>query len=227
MAFLLRVVLSDRPGMLGALATALGGVEGDIVSVDVVERAPGVAVDDLVIELPAGRLPDTLITAAHSVDGVHVESIRSYAGALDTMRELELVDWMTSSPSKAAGILIGGLPRIFRAGWSLLLRQHADGTVRVDAASDAAPELVGATVPDIAVPPLRTARVLDVEADRVPGTLSALDADLVATPYGRPDRALVLGRPGGPAFRASEVARLAHLAGIAITIRSGAGTTRG
>ncbi|WP_167455087.1 ACT domain-containing protein, partial [Amycolatopsis kentuckyensis] len=58
MSFLIRVLLPDSPGTLGAVATALGTVGADILSVDVVERGSGVAVDDLVVELPSGRLPD-------------------------------------------------------------------------------------------------------------------------------------------------------------------------
>ncbi len=53
--YLLRVVLPDRPGTLGAVASALGGEGADILSVDVVERHQGVAVDDLVVDLPAAR----------------------------------------------------------------------------------------------------------------------------------------------------------------------------
>ncbi|HWG93244.1 MAG TPA: ACT domain-containing protein, partial [Mycobacteriales bacterium] len=60
MSFLLRVVLPDRPGMLGALATALGEAGGDILSLDVVERGPDGAVDDLVVALPPGGLADRL-----------------------------------------------------------------------------------------------------------------------------------------------------------------------
>ena len=40
----------------------------------------GQATDDLVVELPADRLADSLVTAAASVPGVRVESIRPYAG---------------------------------------------------------------------------------------------------------------------------------------------------
>ena len=54
MSYLLRLVLPDRPGALGAVATALGAVGADILSVDVIERGPGLAIDDLVVELPAG-----------------------------------------------------------------------------------------------------------------------------------------------------------------------------
>jgi ACT domain-containing protein len=91
MSFLLRIVLPDRPGMLGAVASELGKVGADIVSVDVVERTPGIAVDDLVVELAEGRLPDALISAAQTIKGVWVESIRRYAGSLATQRELELI----------------------------------------------------------------------------------------------------------------------------------------
>ena len=69
-SFLLRVVLPDKPGSLGAVATALGNAGADILGVDVVERGDGQAIDDLAVELPAGRPPDVLITAAESVPGV-------------------------------------------------------------------------------------------------------------------------------------------------------------
>ncbi|MDQ3887012.1 MAG: ACT domain-containing protein, partial [Actinomycetota bacterium] len=82
MSFLIRVQLPDRPGALGALATAIGNTGADILSLDVVERGSGIAVDDLVVELPSGRLPDVLITAAESVDGVEVDAVRPYAGVL-------------------------------------------------------------------------------------------------------------------------------------------------
>src|SRR6059058_2426042 len=67
MAYLLRVVLPDRPGMLGAVATALGEAGADILSLDVVERGPAGAVDDLLVELPTGGLVDRLISSAQSV----------------------------------------------------------------------------------------------------------------------------------------------------------------
>ena len=70
MSYLLRLVVPDKPGILGAVATALGEAGIDIVSLDVLERGDGVAVDDVVVDLPRGRLPDTLITAAQAVPGV-------------------------------------------------------------------------------------------------------------------------------------------------------------
>jgi hypothetical protein len=45
-----------------------------------------------------------------------------------------------------------------------------------------------------------------------------MDTTLAAAPLGDYRTAIVLGRPGGPHFRPSEVARLGYLAGIIATI---------
>jgi len=57
MSFLLRVVLPDRPGMLGAVATALGQSRPTSFQWTSWSGSPGVAVDDLVVELPATGCP--------------------------------------------------------------------------------------------------------------------------------------------------------------------------
>lgn len=217
MTYLLRVVLPDRPGTLGALATALGSEGADILSVDVVERSSGSAVDDLVVDLASGRPPDVLITAAESVPGVLVESVRPFAGALDTTRELELVEAVAAAPEEGLRLLVDGVPRIFRSAWALLTEATGRGHgVRRVASSPAAPETEAETLSWL---PLARATVLDPTAGHeVPSAWSDLDTELAAAPLGRHDRALVLGRPGGPAFRPSELARLTHLAGIVATI---------
>ncbi|WP_344882538.1 amino acid-binding protein [Allokutzneria multivorans] len=210
MSFLIRVQLPDRPGTLGAVASALGEIGADILSVDVVERSPGVAVDDLVVELPSGRLPDVLITAAESVEGVEVDAVRPYAGVLDTHRELELVEEVAAEPLKGVAVFTEGVPRIIRAGWAVVARRSPGGVERL-AASTAAPETRAVELPWL---PLAKARILDGEEEWVPETWRELGTELAATPLGNPDRVLLVGRPGGPMFRAAEVARLAHLAGI-------------
>ncbi len=45
-----------------------------------------------------------------------------------------------------------------------------------------------------------------------------MDITLAAAPLGEPHTAVVLGRPGGPFFRPSEVAQLGYLSGIVATI---------
>ncbi|WP_216215752.1 ACT domain-containing protein [Amycolatopsis aidingensis] len=218
MSFLIRVQLPDSPGTLGAVATALGMVGADILSLDVVERGSGVAIDDLVVELPSGRLPDALITAAESVEGVEVDAVRPYAGVLDTHRELELVEEIAGQPAAGLEILVEGVPKIVRAGWSLVVRRQSDGSVKRLASSGAAPEAPIAELPWL---PLERATVLDSEESWIPSTWQELGTELAATPLGKPDRALLVGRPGGPMFRAAEVARLAHLAGIVAVVLDG------
>jgi hypothetical protein len=52
----------------------------------------------------------------------------------------------------------------------------------------------------------------------VPERWHDLGIELAAAPVGSADTVVLLGRPGGPRFRHSEVMRLAHLAGIAATV---------
>lgn len=215
MSFLLRVVLPDKPGSLGAVATALGNAGADILGVDVVERSRGHAVDDLAVELPSGRPPDVLITAAESVPGVQVESVRPHSGKLDTHRELELIEAITVDPGHGLQLLAEGVPRIFRAGWALVAAREGTRAYRI-AESSAAPETVAADLPWL---PLARAMAVDPEVHWVPEPWTALDTELAAAPFGpSTPHALVVGRPGGPVFRPSELARLAHLAGIVTTI---------
>ncbi len=217
MSFLIRVQIPDRPGTLGAVAGALGEIGADILSVDVVERGSGAAIDDMVVELPSGRLPDVLITAAESVEGVEVDAVRPYAGVLDTHRELELVEDIAAEPGRGLELFAEGVPKIIRSGWAMVFGHRAGGVEHL-AASTSAPENDYLELPWL---PLPRATILDADESWVPQTWQELGTELAATPIGKPDRVLLAGRPGGPMFRASEVARLAHLAGIVSVVLDG------
>jgi hypothetical protein len=212
-AYLLRLVLPDRPGSLGAVATALGHVGGDILSLDVVERGPDGAVDDLVVDLP-NSMPDTLLTAAQSVEGVVVESLRPYQAGQDLHRDLELVDELAADPDRGIDMLVHHAAGVFRAGWALLLVQDVGG-VHVEVASAGAPDAEDVTWGCL---PLTHARRVASDEPWVPTRWEEMGIELAIAPVGSPDRAVLVGRPGGPRFRASEVLRLAHLAGIASTV---------
>ena len=216
MSYLLRLVVPDRPGVLGAVATALGEAGIDIVSLDVLERGGGVAVDDVVVELPRGRLPDSLITAAQAVPGVAVESLRPFAGPLDIHRELELLESLArADEGTAVKLLAAELPRVFHSGWAVVLEATDGDGWQVSATSDAAPTFEGLTLPWM---PLRAPRLLPSEDGWLPERWRDMAIEMMAAPYGGPGCALVLGRSGGPAYRRTELARLAHLAGVASTL---------
>jgi ACT domain len=227
-SYLLRLVVPDRPGILGAVATALGLAGIDILSVDVLERGGGLAVDDVVVDLPSGRVPDSLITAVRTVPGVEVETLRPFAGPLDTHRELELLEALArtaSSPPEPAlsvKLLAAELPRVFHGSWAAVLRarpQNTDtdtvGGTEVVAASDAAPTFEGLALPWL---PMETARLLPSDGEWLPERWREMAVEMMAAPYGDPATAVVLGRSGGPAYRRSELLRLVHLTGIAASV---------
>jgi hypothetical protein len=214
--YLLRVELEDRPGSLGSLAVALGSVGADILSLDVVERGTGYAVDDLVVDLPAGAMPDMLITAAEQINGVYVDSIRPHTGLLEAHRELELIDHIAAADrkTKKLQVLADEAPRVLRVGWCTVVRLTESGPERI-VGSHGAPETQAAETPWL---PLDRAEALDGAAAWVPQLWRDMDTTLAAAPIGDPGTAVMLGRPGGPLFRPSEVARLGYLAGIVATI---------
>jgi hypothetical protein len=200
--------------MLGAIATALGHAGVDILGLDVVERIDAVAVDDLTVDMPHGRPPDVLITAIESIPGVRVESVRPHTGKLDTHRELELIEQISANPRDGLALFAEGIPKIFRSGWALVVTQEGDRAWRL-AESQASPETRAGWLPWL---PLEKAIVLVPGEHWAPDPWFELDTELAAAPFADPGKALVVGRPGGPAFRPSELARLAHLGGIVTTI---------
>ncbi|WP_076479939.1 ACT domain-containing protein [Williamsia sterculiae] len=212
-SFLLRVYLQDKPGSLGQLAVALGGVGADILSLDVVERAHGYAVDDIVVEVARGALPDTLITASEQVPGVRVDSIRPYTGVLDTHRELELVDQVATAHDRLA-VLAENAPRVLRVSWCMVVTEGGSGVIQLFSSSGA-PETRLTSVDWL---PLTRARQLEPDADWVPQTWRDSDTRMAAAPLGGGVKAILLGRVGGPDFRPSEIARLGYLAGIVTTV---------
>jgi hypothetical protein len=75
-SYVLRVWLPDRPGALGAVASRIGAVKGDVVGIEILETGAGQAVDELVVELPDSTLVDLLVEEVRQVDGVQVEQVR-------------------------------------------------------------------------------------------------------------------------------------------------------
>lgn len=214
MSYLLRVFLPDQPGSLGRLAAAFGDVSGDIRSVDVVTHdvADGTVVDDIVVELPPTCLPDTLITAAHTIDGVQIDSIRPFSGSVNRSGQIKLLADIASAPTRAKALqtLVDGLPLTMSAGWALILG-GSNGINRV-CSSIAAPEDNGKTLPHA---PVTSPRRLDSEEDPwLPEDWTVMDSALAATPIPSTGDILIIGRPGGPDFLPGEVEHLGRLGNI-------------
>jgi hypothetical protein len=88
--YLIRVKLPDRPGALGAVASRIGSVGGDVVSIDILQRDHGVVVDELGVGLAGDNLIDLLRDEILEVDGVSIESVRPVEGPLPD-RDTELL----------------------------------------------------------------------------------------------------------------------------------------
>jgi ACT domain-containing protein len=73
---IVRIALPDRPGALGLVASRIGAVGGDIVAINILDRAAGNAVDEFVIELGGEHLVELLRSEIHEVDGAEIIDIR-------------------------------------------------------------------------------------------------------------------------------------------------------
>jgi hypothetical protein len=196
---LLRVELPNVPGSLGRLATAIGAAGGDIEAIEIVEKGlDGTDVDDVLLEMVEGAMPDSVVSACNAVEGVRVLWISRYLAGGGLFPDLEVVESLTQGPETALDQLVELLPVAFRCEWAARLVRGPAGVV-VEHASEGAP----------------------TDLDLKPG--SGLDRqvvgdDLVAIAPAGHKKVVVLGRRGGPEFLDSELARLAHLVGLASLI---------
>lgn len=205
--FLIRVTLPDRPGSLGAVATAIGRINGDINAVEIVEKGMGIVVDDFIVDLPPNQLPETIVTACQNLDGVHVEWISRYPEGGGLQSDLEALERMTADPVNAAEILASLCPVVFRSHFAALIRVE-NGRPRPTYTTTLAPELDGEAVQNFS-PFDRTHRI-DLPANWTPGWG---ETTVVVAPLTQ-DRVIAIGRVGGPTFMDSEIARLHHLAAL-------------
>lgn len=199
MPFLLRVLLPDVPGSLGRVATAIGMAGGDIEAIEIVEkRDDGTVVDDVLLEVAEGTMPDSVVSACSGIDGVEVLWISRYPAGGSLVMDLEAVEALTSSPAEAYDKLVDLLPATFRVDWAVRLHR-ARGVVH---ATSAAPD-------DL--------EFVEIES---PVRLEMPDDDVTLYAAARLDgnEVVVMGRQGGPEFADSEIARLGHLCGLAVTI---------
>lgn len=200
--FIVRVWVPDRPGALGAVASRIGAVRGEIVGIDILERGAGRAIDELVVELPDETLVPLLVGEVGQVDGVDVEDVRpapAHLGdsRLDALETAAVLVAATTSVDLLSA-LAGHGQRDFEADWSAVV--DLDGDLL---ASEGAPP-----------PPGWLAAFLSGSSSSSQVASGECGPDDVAWAE-LPDArlALVLGRRGRP-FRARERRQLAMLGKI-------------
>ena len=202
--FLVRVWLPDRPGALGAVASRIGAVRGDVVGIDILERGAGRAIDELVVELPDASLVGLLVSEIDQVDGVDVEDVRrapenfhdTRLDALETAASLVA----TADPSALLDVLVARARLDLEAEWSATV----DVDDRVLLASEGAPP-----------PPAWLIAFVSGSRSSAAVTAGECGPDDVAWAGLVGGRlALVLGRRGRP-FRARERRQLVAVARIA------------
>ena len=204
--YILRVWMPDRPGALGALASRIGAVGGDVTGIDILERGAGRAIDELVVELPDDALVELLVTEIHQVDGVDIESLRPAAEALHDPRvdALETAALLVGAPTPSAAIeelCVHGV-RTVGAHWGVVL-DLADGSIASQVGDCPSAAWIAAFVAGSQ----SSARVSDGDAG---------PSDVVWAPLPAAGRALVMGR-NGESFRARERRQAAALARIVDT----------
>lgn len=204
--FLLRVALPDRPGSLGAVATAMGTVGADIQAVEIVEKYESYAVDDFMVEVPHGTLPDALVTSCNGIAGVEVLWFSHYPVGWGLQADVAVLDDMTESPERAEQILTEAAPVVFRVNWAAQVDQ-TDG--RIVTRTPMTPDVP--LLPLDHLGPLSEVRGSELPAGWLPGWPELL---IASAPF-KQGTALVLARNGGPPFIKSELARLRHLAALA------------
>lgn len=213
LSYLMRVRLPDVPGTLGLIAATMGTIDADIRSVDVVEHDPdGSVVDDIVVDLPAGRLADALISAAQEVDGVFVDSIRPFSGSVDRRGQISLLAEVARHrrrPIESVQKLMDTLPKTMSVQWAVIL-ESSEKTRRI-AASYSAPEDDGR---ELTESPVTSPRALTDRDAWVPESWTVMDSALAATPLRGTPYILIVGRPGGPDFLLSEIEHLGEVGQI-------------
>jgi hypothetical protein len=206
--FVVRLWLPDRPGALGAVASRIGSVRGDVVGIDILESGGGRAIDELVVELPDDSLIELLVHEIEQVEDVRVEVVRPAGESLHDPRldALETASRLVGAdaPDDLLRALCVHGGRTLGATWAAVVEIDGGRVLAGTGASPAGPWL--------------TAFVAGSRAAASAGTdpYEVGPDDVAWAPMPAAGFALVFGRAGTP-FRARERRQVGALARIADT----------
>ena len=128
----MRIWLPDAPGVLGAVAAEIGAVGGNVVGLEVLEREAGVAIDELVVELPdePGAV-DAVCRGVRNVPGAGVEEVTELASEAkdreDTVLAAAAGILQAGTPTAAMNALTGHLMALFDLSWLALADDALEG----------------------------------------------------------------------------------------------------
>lgn len=218
MRYVLRVAIPDRPGALGAVASSLGDAGVDIESLDVIDRVGGIAIDDVCVVTTVGAA--RLRTLFEAVPGVAVEALDALVEDSQAPTPTALAALLSESRGDVLAQLVAGLPGALGATWAVAVQDGTNGLTAL-ASSSGAPEVpAGLRLPCF---PLHGVRRLPQAAWMPDEWRRAGRPEVAAAALHGPYAAVLLGRRGGPRFRAAELQRVAELGRVAVATAQRAG----
>jgi len=203
-SFVMRVWLADRPGALGAIASRIGAVGGDVVGIDILERGDGRVIDELTIDLPGEELIPLMLAKVNELDAVDVEDVRSVIAGLPypLVDALEVGAELLGARSVGSlfDALVAGVGTAYGAEWTAVM--DPDGPVVLSSSTGAPPA------------PWLEAFIMGTRSAAKESGAAASASDVAWAGLDVSGLALLVGRSGRP-FRARERRQLATLARIA------------
>ncbi|MFN0089067.1 MAG: hypothetical protein ACKVWR_02195 [Acidimicrobiales bacterium] len=208
--FVVRVWLPDRPGVLGAVASRVGAVRGDVVGIEILERGAGRAIDELVVQLPDAELVEIMVREIGEIDGVDVEDVR-HLGDTAYDPQLDALDTAARLVDARGGALFEQLAaqtaRCVECEWLVIVERDSS-------------EVLAGAGQTPADPWLRAY----LDGVRHSGRLNSpapVSSDVIWAPLPSAHALLVVGREGVP-FRERERRHVAALARIADALSASA-----
>lgn len=198
---MVRVWLSDKPGVLGQVASQIGAIGGDVIGIEILERGGGQAVDELIVALPDDVSSGDLAAAVSAVNGAGLEEVRLVAGDRPdaAVVALEAAARLTEmEPAKRVDGLAREVVELFEAAWVNILDMETGDSVVAMGLGPEAPWLAAFVAGSRHLAP----------EDRA----ATVPADLAWAKIDAHNLAVTVGRTA--AFRARERHQLAMLARI-------------
>lgn len=197
----LRVSLSDRPGALATLTRALAAVGANVISLSVVQRESGRAIDDVVLDWPSERPWDAVIRAVEGCTGARLHGLR-HITMTAAGHDADLVQQALREPAQSLEVLVDGLPALSLADWAALSDRRWPREPLFATAQSPLP---------LPAPPATVPRPRAIGGDVPP---------LMLVPCAGTDLRVLVGRTSGPAFTRTDLERCAALVEVVVdTVR--------